>query len=120
MNKKIFMAFFAMLLLIPTLLFANTSDTDRNIDENVFCATGNPTSKSIEILEVDEKADYLLLYIDGKVEKLLTPNEFGWSLAKLENLEVGKEYECYVVSYRGGVKYYSKTNSFTFGEETNN
>lgn len=119
MNKKIFMVFFVICLLIPTLVFANVANADRVIDENVFCATGNPTSKSIEILAVDEEADYLLLYIDDKVEKLLTPNEFGWALLKLEGLEKGKEYECYVVSYRDGEKYYSKTNSFVFGEETN-
>ena len=120
MNKKIFMVFFAICLLIPTFLFANVSNTDRVIDKNVFCATGNPTAKSIEILAVDEEADYLLLYIDEKVEKLLTPNEFGWTLTKLEGLEKGKEYECYVISYRNGEKFYSKTNSFIFGEENNN
>lgn len=106
-------------LLFPMSIYAS-DDTNIYIDENVFCATGNATSDSIEILAVDEDSDYFMVVIEGVTVTLLHPNEYGWALVKYDTttttLEKGKEYYCYVMSYKDGEKTYSKKNSFVLGK----
>lgn len=95
-------------------------ESDKVYSDKIFCATGDHIdNQSISLLAYNEdKADYFIVVVEGVTSTLLQPNEYGWALTKLDKktykLEKGKEYTCYTISYKDGVKSYSEKNSFVF------
>lgn len=120
MKKYLLMIITSLLLIQGYSVFGATYDIKKVDSENVICATGNQLNGKIDIMGLDlDGCDYVItvLELDGTPTSTLGKiNEYGYTISTFDKMTKGKEYTCYVITYKDGVATYSNKNVFKYGE----